>query len=359
MTLAEALDLLQEEFLDEFAGTGSPGGAAAVDRPDTSGVRMRGAPQNYKPRKDAGPQWPYEDDNLTMYGHSMGNKSRDRGDRPGEDVSGGPPTPKLQHTWEGADWDELQRHGDDKLRNVWKDTPDGKRWSEMNNEAMGSPTQTGPVSPMDGPQHDVLHFSSGTEEGDMLPDQMNTGPAGQWGGPGTIPGQSRGWAASPAMGDDHGVWGIPRDKKEEGHMKLREFFDPSPVPTEGIDNPGQDHFKDQSDEDLEADVDRTYGGGESNDDFAEPPEGALGGDEEDGGFTGRLEPTSIFVLPKMGQGTEFLADPTTHGAARGTYGIHTDSTDHELVSKGTAWDVLQRVIAAMSHEDHEEPGEGS
>lgn len=321
--LSEALTLLQEEFLDEYEFMAGPG---MIDRPEAAGDRnyntLRGASKNFRSFDDNGPAWPYEDDgevSLSEPSWEGGKGVWGRGDRPGSDVSGGPPTPRYGSTWEGgpenegADWDELQRHGDDKVRNVWRDTPDGKEWTKLNNEAMGVPFQTGPVAPMDGPQHHVLHFSSGTEEGEMLPSDEKRGPAGQWGGPETVPGGSRGWASSPEMGSDpDNVWKVPEN------TSVREFFDPSPVsPSEGS---------------------------ESSDSFSD-----------------RLGGTSIFVVPKLGPGGEFLMSPDAMGAARGTYGIHTDGRGHDtdLLGKRSAWELIQQVVDALSQENSEERGEGA
>ena len=384
-TLREALEALQE--YDFMAGPGAGGGDSPT-RPDTSGVRFKGAQHNFVPIDDRDESWPYDDyDGVAGQGpanayDTLGQQAAGRGggrDRP--NMSGqNTPSSTYDKTWnqdEGADYDEEQRHGDDKYRNVWNDTPDGKMMKKMKNEAgfaskknlakavrreksghhgdepgdptvgvhresMGTPFQTGPVASMDGPALQAGRGYSSGSELDPFPSDEKRGPAGQWGGPETIPGQSRGWASSPAMGHKRGVWDVP----EGTDMKLREFFDPSPeffdpspVAAEAVDNPDQDHLEDQGDEDLEGQLDRMS-----------PEE-----DGEDGGFTGRLEPQDIFVLPKMGQGGEFVADPTSFGAARGTYGIHTDAKSHDLVDKSSAWDLLQQVVQAMSsHEEKEE-----
>lgn len=361
--LQRTLEALQKTPLNEFMGTGTPAGAAMDQRPDASGLRGKGAKFNFVPRDDSGEGWPYEDDGYMMYGRSMGNKGRDRGDRPGEHM-GAPLTPRYQSTWESGpgmdespDYDESQRHGHDKYRNVWKDTPDGREWTKLNNESMGAPFVNSPgnkLVSMDGPQHNVLHFSSNEE--DMLPKKDNRGAANMYGGPGTIPGQGssgRGWSSSPTFGDNpNDVWKPPQ--KEENDMKLQEFFDPEPIQAEKIDNPKQDYLKDQSDGDIENKVGQIYGDEDDNDDFSEelPSLQDLGiepGDgfhpEDDDGFTDRLGSTTISLVPNAGFGGEFVSSPDKMGGARGTYGLHSDSKgSDDLVDKRSAWDVIELIV---------------
>ncbi len=348
-TLTETLELLQE--LDYV-----PGVSMVVPDPNyTLGQR------NFDPVNEPG-NWPYEDD---TNGDGPANATGDTGQsgvgRGGvgwggrADKSGGirQPSGAYDRTWqqESPDYEEELRHGEDKYRNVWRDTPDGKQWTELNKESMGSPMQIGPVAPMDGPQHNVLRFSDDDID-DMLARQDNRGPAGQWGGPGTIPAQNRGWSASPTLGDKpEDVWKVP-DEKEENAMKLREFFCPEPVPVEEIDNPEQDHFKDQSDDFVEDQIDEPEEeegeeGVGLQDLGIEPGDGFQPSDDSNG-FSGRLGGSTISIVPKMGPGGEFLMSPDKMGAARGTYGIHTDSKKaNDLVDKESAWDVLQWVVSSM------------
>lgn len=374
-SLAEAAERLQEELLFEYDFMAGPG---MVDRPEAAGDRnyntLRGAPRNFAARTDKGGEWPYEDDGEMNYGVPSwegGNWAWGRGDRPGTDVSGAPPTPRDQSTWEGgpdeveesADWDEMQRHGDEKYRNVWRDTPDGKQWTQMNNEAMGQPLQVGAVAPMDGLQHNTGKDADPVEDEEGKPivpkntfQQTYTkdmsGPAGQWGGPETIPGQSRGWAEPPGEGEDeNSVWKVP---EERDPMKLREFFDPAPVPVREEDEPEQHEDGDERPEGVgERD------GGDMGPETLQADFGEESPEHEDS-FGDRLGGTSLFVLPNMGQDSEFVSTPDKMGAARGTFGMHMDGKEKggELVDKRSAWDVLQSVICAMSsHENPEDPGE--
>jgi hypothetical protein len=343
--LVESLDMLQEELLAEYDFMAGPG---MIDRPEAAGDKnyntLRGASKNFQSFDDNGSAWPYEDDGEVSLGIPSwegGKGAWGRGDRPGSDVSGGPPTPRYQSTWaggpdeveEGADWDELQRHNEP-VRNVWRDTPDGKRWSEMNNEAMGVPFQTGAVAPMDGPSLSSARDARPVEDenGDPIspehiPPKVKdmSGPGNMWGGPGTVPGATMGWANMPPRPEDE-------NDPEKNPMKLREFFDPTPVPPGEIENLGQDYFKDQTDEELEPDIE---------------PEG-MGIDDPDS-FSGRLGGTSIFVMPKLGPGGEFVSSPDGRGSARGTYGLHSDGKQAgDMVDKRSAWDILQQVISNMA-----------
>jgi hypothetical protein len=352
-TLRESLERLQElDFV--------PGVSMAV--PDANYTLSQ---RNFHPWEEP-TEWPYEDDASTVGGpaNATGDTGQSGVGRGGvgmggrADVSGGTrvPSGEYEKTWqqdESPDYDEEQRHGLDKYRNVWRDTPDGKEWTKLNNEAMGMPMQIGPVPPMDGPQHDVLHFSSGTEEEDMLAAQDNRGPATQWGGPSTIPGQSRGWAASTTIGDDPGsVWKVP-DEKEDDNMKMHEFFCPEPVPVEEIDNPDQDGLKDQSDADIEPDHEEheeELDGPEGLTDLGVEPGDGFEPERPDPGFTGRLGGTSIKIVPKMGPAGEFVGSPDQMGAARGTYGMHTDGKQtQDLVDKRSAWDVIELLVQNLKN----------
>jgi hypothetical protein len=340
LTLKEVLNSLQE--LDYMPGV-------SMDVPDFNyTVNFR---RNFDPQYKGG-KFPYDNEAEAEDGEApektgqtgIGRGGIGMGGR--DDVSGGirQPSAAYNDTWdtdlstnepenEGADWEELQRHGSDKYRNVWTDTPDGKEWTKLNKEAMGSPSVTGPLIPMDGPQHDVLHFSSGSEEGDMLPANSNNGPGNMWGGPSTIPAQNKGWSSSPTLGDtDKTPWRVP----EENNMKLREFFDPTPVQAEEIDNPAQDHFEDQGDDELELDPDPL-----PNPDMMTDPET-------------RTSPEDIGFEPHLGQPTDFVMSPVGFGSARGSYGIHTDGKEPELVDKSSAWDVLCKVVGALDGKLHDE-----
>lgn len=365
--LREALELLRElEFMN---------GPGMQDRPDTSGLRLRGNATNFD-TAERGDEFPYDDDNAMNYGVPDGPRGLDRGTRPGTDVHGGPPEPRLQHTWEGADWEEAQRHGDDKYRNVWTQTPEGEEMArERQDEAMGTPIQTGPVAPMDGLSNQSLGrgYRSGSEE-DGLPGNgdMNTGPGNMWGGPGTIPGAAGGWASSPAFGDHPGnVWNVPEDDKEQNEMNLREFFDASPVPVAEVENPEPEHLGDQTDDEIEDDLpddgpelsmdlmgepDGDEDDGEPEGDHPEPD-----GDEPDFGDAGEPgsdEPDEFQIsvgsmpklLPRDMTSVSDLSQPPLGGAVPG---------GRDLVGKSSAWDVLQRVVDAMAPCDDGGPGPGT
>ena len=352
MTLKEALELIQE--LDYV-----PGVSMAV--PDFNYVV--GKRRNFDPVKDDGP-FPYD----SMAGAGIANSVGEPGDsapddkrgRGRPDHSGGPRAPSAAYTstWqqdEGADWDELQRHGGDE-RNIWRDTPDGKSLKkdiEDNEkqlpESMGSPMQIGPVAPMDGPQHNVLNFSGSVD--DMLPKDDMRGPGNMWGGPGMIPGGTGGWATDPNAADHDPKWKVP----EGNDMKLREFFDPAPIEAEALENPDQDGLHDQTDDELEDTADRIWGS--HRDDEEEHEEGHEGsveepdGDEDSQSFVGRYGGETIMMSPNPGHGLDFVMSPDKHGAARGTYGMHMDGKDKaagDLLDKRSAWDVLQHVINAMA-----------
>lgn len=347
VTLTEAINLLQE--LDYV-----PGVSMAV--PDFNyTVNKR---KNFEPVDS--------DDPLDTFGRGPQNAQGDGqqgvgrggvgwGGRP--DHSGGirEPSSTYNDTWnqnESPDYDELERHG--RPRNVWRDTPDGKTMKnrvdaeEKIGEAMGSPTQIGPVAPMDGPQHYVLNFSGSVD--DMLPHDEKRGVGTMW-GRGANAGQERGWASSPSMGEPD-VWDVPK----ENDMKLREFFDPKPVDAEPLTNPGQDYLNDGTDEEIETDVDGLFHRSDTDtDDNGDLP--GVDGDSDPQSFAGRYGGETILLIPNPGHGTEFMMSPDKFGAARGTYGMHTDQKNtipNDLLDKRSAWDVLQHVISAMARREQEQ-----
>lgn len=232
-----------KQLLNEFQAGYGMGGPGMASRPDASGDRMRGAQRNFALDKQ-GSEWPYEDDDMMNYGVPSGPRGIDRGTRPGTDVSGGPPTPSATYV---------------------------KTWQ---NEAMGQPSRIGPFAPFDGPALHGSRDAGPVEDEDNNPVQNTNdsdftvdpklGPNNMWGGNGTIPGQDRGWAASPMMGNEpEDIWKVPEDDKMN---ELKEFFDPSPVDSEEVENPEQTHEKDQSDEEVENKTDKIYGQ-EDNHDF--------------------------------------------------------------------------------------------
>jgi hypothetical protein len=364
-TLTEALDLIQE--LDYVPGVSM----VVPDFNYTVGKR-----RNFDPT-DSGEEFPYDEPrgNGPQNAQGDGQQGVGRGGvgwggRP--DHSGGVRQPSAAYTstWdttdEGADWDETQRHGGDR-RNLWRDTPDGKtlkkqvgdQEEEAIPESMGAPMQTGPVAPMDGPSmHTARGYGTGSLEDPMPSNQdMNNGPGNMWGGPGTIPGTSRSWAQSPTLGDDpNNVWNVPK----ESNMKLKEFFDPSPVETEPLTNPGQDYLNDATDEELEdranpgqdeepSDLAAAFGAGEEEEHAGSVEEPDGGEDPESA--TGRYGGENIVMMPNIGRGIDFVMSPDKFGAARGTYGMHTDGRDKaqaDMLDKRSAWDVLQHVITAMA-----------
>jgi hypothetical protein len=107
---------------------------------------------------------------------------------------------------------------------------------------------------------------------------------------------------------------------EEEEMNLREFFDPSPVPVEEIDNPAQDHMKDGSDEDLETKIDKGFGTGMDDVPHA---------DDDDEEMS--IQAARMSILPAPGPGG--LLPPGGGGG--------------EVVNKASAWDVLQKVVDAL------------
>ena len=142
-------------------------------------------------------------------------------------------------------------------------------------------------------------------------------------------------------------------------MKLREFFDPSPIESEPLTNPQQDYLNDGTDEELEDDIQGL--GGPGDDEFehhaGEVQQGPES-DEDPQSFTGRYGGETILMLPNMGRGSEFIMSPDKFGAARGTYGMHMDNKQKvspEMLDKRSAWDVLQHVISAMASQKPQEP----
>jgi hypothetical protein len=145
--------------------------------------------------------------------------------------------------------------------------------------------------------------------------------------------------------DPDSVWKIP----EERDMELKEFFDPSPIKPEPLTNDDQQYLNDQTDEDLESKIDRIWPDDDDSCEFGDEQ------DEEDGGeersFAGRYGGETIMMIPNMGKGVDFVMSPDKFGAARGTYGMHTDNkkvASSDLLDKRSAWDILQHVIAAMA-----------
>lgn len=346
-TLKEALELIQE--LDYVPGVSM----AVPDFNYTVGKR-----RNFDPT-DHDDDFPYDEEGDGVAGgpqnaqgdgqSGIGRGGVGWGGRP--DHSGGvrQPSATYQSTWdttdEGAEWDEEQRHGGDR-RNLWRDTPDGKTLKhkidqdeEELGEAMGTPTQTGPVAPMDGPQHNVLNFSGSID--DMLPKDPELGPATQWGGSGMVPGTSGGWATDPSAPDRQKF--VP----EEGDMKLKEFFDPAPPETEPLENQGQDYMNDATDDEIETkiDVDVDTSGDEHAGSVEEPE-----GDDEPQSFSGRYGGETLMMIPNVGKGVDFVMSPDKFGAARGTYGMQADGKDKsagDMLDKRSAWDVLQRIVMLL------------
>ena len=206
LVLTEALEALQEyDFM---------GGPGMEYRPDyTTGVRdPKNAPKNFRMYSgDPTGDGPWNAQGRGPRGIGRGGVGW--GGRP--DDSGGvrEPSSAYEDTWdtqeEGADWDELDRHGEP--RNKWRDSPTGRELKKMLDgqaveEAMGVPFQTGPVAPMNGPLGGARDARPVKDENgdDVAPETMHDpvdpmrGPGNMWGGPGTIPGASRGWANAPA-----------------------------------------------------------------------------------------------------------------------------------------------------------------
>ena len=268
--------------------------AGPIDRPDWD---RKGNPWNFKTMQgaamDGGPANATGDTGQVGVGRGgigMGGR---------KDVSGGIrfPSARYTSTWQtdevhDAGKEEMDRHG--QPRNVWKDTPDGENWTEMNNEAMGTP----------------INFTMSNRGGNMMGHNL--------------PGTSRN---EPEARKNF----IPEDEE----MNLKEFFDPSPIEVEAIDNPGQDNLKDQTDDDLENKIDRNYGL-ESNDDFAQPPPSPLGDEEGEDDIGGMISisspPTSVGAL----------MDPPKPGGLVPPGGMGGD-----VVDKASAWDVLQKVVNAL------------
>jgi hypothetical protein len=386
LILTEALEALQEyDFM---------GGPGMDQRPDyTTGVRdPRNAKFNFRNKTDQGEDWPYEDDNYIQYGKSMGVKGRDRGSRPGEDMSGGPPVPKYQNTWEGAvddeedepipvgegaDFDEIERHH--AHRNKWRDTPTGRQLKKMVDgeavdEAMGTPIQTGAIAPMDGPAMQTSRSAKPVKDVDgddvsqqYIPDPVDPmrGPGNMWGGPGTVPGTSRGWGTAPGN--------QKKLRRENLTMKLREFFDPSPIAAEAIDNPEQDKHGDATDDELETgDVDgmespmgdapdedemlaSMFDNDEDKDgdEVVDPDDMAGMADTEPGDGSDLGSPETMLLMPHIGHGTDHVMSPDRMGGARGTYGMHSDggAIKASTVDKSSAWDVLSKVVNSLDVEE--------
>lgn len=386
VVLTEALEFLQEH--DPLISADSP----ASDNTGARGPRPRLTnPRSWIPIDDKNP-FPYD----AMAGEGPANASGHTGmqgiGRGGiglggrEDVHSGvrEPSAIYNDTWqqddvdESADFEELERHGDP--RNLWRDTPDAKNLRDKIEgdletesvwlEAMGSPTQTGPVAPMDGPSMSLGRSAKPVkdEDGeeispDYMPDPVDPmrGPNNMWGGAGTVPGATRGWANAPAN--------QKKIRRENLTMRLREFFDPSPIAVEEIDNPEQDQHGDSTDDEIErGDED----GMESDEVEVEIGADDFDGMEDEGGIEdliGKLssmadtEPGdgqdigapngNIAMTPKMGP-TNFVASPDKMGSARGTFGLHSDSQGAGSVTqKSSAWDVLKKVVDAMGEEDEE------
>jgi hypothetical protein len=371
--LAESLHRLQE--LDFMNGPGMQ------DRPDYTSGQRHGAGVNFDPKTDAGEAWPYEDDGYMNYGVPSGPRGIDRGTQMGTDVHGGAPVPRFQSTWEGgpdepvqnpdeeveegADYDELQRHGDNKYRNVWNDTPEGQDWTELNQsesawkralvklEAAGSPGRIGPVAPMDGP---MMHGNADAgpvkdKDGNpVAPQQLApqykdmSGPGNMWGGAGTIPGATGGWANMPPRPGDE-------NDPEKNPMKLREFFDPNPIEAESVENPDPTNAKDGSDEEIEGEIDAIHG--EEPDEVDEPeadfemepppPAGAESEPQPAAEFQMSMSPSAL--LPKKPGISGMLPNASAGNA--------------ELVNKSSAWDVLQKVVDALGGPPGGGPGPGT
>lgn len=425
-TLIESLEILQE----------TDGMDAIQARIDWD---RKGAKKNFMitrgPDTDA-----YEDGgppNSQGYGQQgIGRGGVGWGGRP--DVSGGTrvPSAAYENTWdeedndpnksgtevfpgveEGADFDEIGRHG--AMRNLWRDTPDGKDVRDTVNdeevtEAMGSPSRIGPSAPMDGPAmhngrsarpvKDVDGEDVSARNIPDIPDPM-IGPGNMWGGPGIVPGMTKGWANAPVK--------QRKNQRENAMMRLYEFFDPRPIAVEEIDNPDQDKHGDSTDDEFDLGVDDSGTGhesysddvdpdhfdddmikfsvsaddapldgeaGQDGDDREEPDSTELSFDVGDGtGFdvpddltshdgevaqgpdgadepeslAGRYGGDNIMLMPHAGHGSEFVSSPTAMGAARGNYGMQADgaSGGAELVGKSSAWDVLHKVVNALGEED--------
>jgi hypothetical protein len=157
-----------------------------------------------------------------------------------------------------------------------------------------------------------------------------SGPNNMWGGAGTIPGATGGWANMPPRPEDE-------NDPEKNPMKLREFFDPSPVPVDEIDNPEQGHEEDQSDDEIEPDGDIHHSEPDfGDDDGFEPHVGGLSlgpsepHEDEPGPHTGRLGGISMNIVK-----------PSSPGGLLGA------GASGDMVGKSSAWDVLQKVVDAL------------
>ena len=391
--LIESLESLQEyDFM---------GGPGMEFRPDYStGARdPRNSPKNFKSYVGAASgDGPWNAQGRGPQGVGRGGVGW--GGRP--DDSGGPPLPRFQGTWEGAeeaveegaDWDELQRHG--RHRNIWRDTEMGKeikhdlerdesenelseQWdmtlevistsmdllesaSSWMGEAMGSPTQLGQSRPTDFPlshtgrdARPVVNTdgTSDVPEANPLDPRLvdpQTGPGTQWG--------------AHTFGDRSARHNLTNEENRD--MNIREFFDPKPVAVEEIDNPDQDKHGDSTDDELEAgdhdgmenDGDeeeelQVVGSDDDGDDLTDLVQQLTGmSDSEPGDGDDLGAPAgNIMLSPKFGQ-TDFVMSPDRMGSARGLYGMHSDGAGHASVTdKSSAWDVLKKVIDAMSQEE--------
>ena len=353
LVLTEELERLQEEPIGPYMGYTEP------VRFDTSGARTLN-PNKFNPRAwqavdNSETDWPYDEDTRTGPANATGRTGQSGVGRGGvgwggrEDVSGGvrEPSARYRSTWEqneGAEWEEDQRHGDG--RNLWRDTDTGKHvkkvidneeegmtesyWTKLS-EAMGTP----------------YNFTQAYGHGNNMT-------------AGTNPGVQSGWARSPNLGE------------EEDEMKLSEFFDPSPVKVEEIDNPGQDNFKDQSDEEIEPEFSGRHADGSDDEEDSDSPEIEIQGTMDADGAedlasqlrSAAEEPENtssdfenIMMIPNSGHATEFLMSPTKMGAARGSYGLKSDSIGggNEIVDKSSAWDILAKVVRALGEDDGNSP----
>jgi len=158
-----------------------------------------------------------------------------------------------------------------------------------------------------------------------------------WGGPGTVPGATGGWANAPFRPEDE-------NDPEKNPMKLREFFNPEPVPVDEVENDNPFHSEDQSDDEIDG-PEMELGGEiekDDDDDFGSspmpmpmpPPEIGHGGPGIGGSPGIRLGGHSLNVLPK--------SPPLGLGGPGG-------QTD--IVQKSSAWDVLQKVVDALGDDE--------
>jgi hypothetical protein len=385
-------ELLQA--LNEYE-TGWTVGPSLGMGPDMSGQRGHGAKHNFDTQTQGG-EWPYEDDDLMNYGFPSGPKGIDRGTPMGTDVSGGPPQPKLQSTWEGGPdsveeamgtpmnftmsnrggnmmghtnpgasggWANARLAVDDEdeslEESVWNTLKKGVAGGALAAGMMGNPAMAAEPNPAY-PDPDLSSMKQDTELPDAWFKDVYYGEK------------------HPSASDPNGELGLDIAPDDDQQQKMAQQTPFSPKHEAfGFDDEPQDDEESsmvdepQDDEPEEPEQDFSepegFGGGDEPEeqpeqDEPEQPEGGeeqtglemdidsvfamFGDEEEEGPEQGSFSPTPPPAMSVANPEQDFFHDGTDD-ELEGMMGPDRPDMGPEMVDKASAWDVLSKVVKNM------------